>query len=74
MGLSAVAIARVAGMVISAGSAAYSAKTQRKTGKESTHEKHKAAAEAQEEKKRLARLSKEKSPTQRLLGGRPSLG
>ena len=73
MGLSAVAIASIVGAVSAAAGTAYSIKSGEQQRGEASSARKKAKSEAQKKKDLLAK-TKEKSPGQRLLGGRPTLG
>ena len=70
MGASAIAIASIVSAVAAAGSAAYGIKKGEEEKGDISQAKKKAKAEAQKKKDML----KTKSPGQRLLGGRPTLG
>ena len=73
MGLSAVAIASIAGAVAAVSGTAYNIKQGEQQRGEASSAKKRAKSEAQKKKDLLAK-TKEKSPGQRLLGGRPTLG
>jgi hypothetical protein len=70
VGTSALAIAQIVSAVAAAGSAAYSVHKGEQEKGDISQAKKKAKAEAQKKKDML----KTKSPSQRLLGGRPTLG
>lgn len=73
MGASAGAIAGIITAISSAASAAYSIKRGQAQKGEVSQAKKKAATEKKERDRQLE-LKKQKSPGQRLLGGRPTLG
>jgi len=73
MGISVGAIANIVTALASAAGAAHTIKRGKALKGEVAHAKKKTEAEARKKKEKEQRL-REKSPGQRLLGGRPSLG
>jgi ribosomal protein L12E/L44/L45/RPP1/RPP2 len=70
MGTTAIAIASIVSAVAAAGSAAYGIKR----GEEEKGDASKAKKQMQKEAQKKKDMLKTKSPGQRLLGGRPTLG